>query len=170
MSRIWAMAALLLLVGPFLTVPEDLFGPDASGLASLSMQGLSMHGLAAQTEPELQLSARRLAQAWAGGADGAVVSQLAPARVSLHLEGSVSATLPTRQATAALRSYLRGHHPGEVVVARIALVEGSGDRGFAEFHWTTQRAGTSQSLKRTIFLGFRQEGGSWAVDDVRVIP
>lgn len=159
-------AVLLLLLGPFLPVPGVPAGVgDFPRIASSAF-----FGLAAQSEPQLQASARELAQAWAGGAEGVVVSHLAPARVSLHLEGSVSATLPTRQATAALRSYLRGHHPGEVVVARIARVEGSGDRGFAELHWTTQRAGTSQNLKRTIFLGFRQEGGSWAVDDVRVIP
>lgn len=127
-------------------------------------------GLAAQDQAQLQTVARQIAAAWAGGAAQGVTSRLAADGVSLHLEGTVSGTLPTRNATAALRDYLRGHQPGEASINRISTLEGSGDRGFVELRWTTRRAGTSQTLRRTVFLGLREEGGGWVVDQIRVLP
>jgi hypothetical protein len=137
-------------------------------LASILL--LAAGSLDAQDSTRLMSEARQIAGAWAGGADRSVTSRLAPDRVSLHLEGTVSASLPTRHATAALREYLRGHQPGEATIARVTLVEGSGERGFVELQWTTRRAGTSQTLRRTVFLGLRQEQGRWLLDEIRVMP
>jgi len=126
--------------------------------------------LAAQDTGQLTVTVQSLARSWAGGSDRGVVGHLAHGRVSLHLEGGVSAALPTRQAVAVIRDYLRSYDAGEVEVARVALVEGSGERGFAEFRWSARRSGTSQTLVRTVFLGFRYEDGGWTVDEVRVLP
>lgn len=132
--------------------------------------GVGGAGLGAQDESQLVTAARQIAGAWAGGSAQGVTSRLVGDRVSLHLEGTVSGTLPTRNATAALRDYLRNHQPGEATIARVTMVDGSGDRGFVELRWVTRRTGTSQTLQRTVFLGLRQEGGRWMVDEVRVLP
>lgn len=126
--------------------------------------------LAAQSSDPMQQAAQTVARAWAAGGDRTVISHLADGRISLHLEGSVSAALPTRQAGVVLRDYLRSYESGEVEMGRVALVEGSAERGFAEVQWSARRVGTSQTLVRTIFLGLREESGSWLVDEVRVLP
>jgi hypothetical protein len=125
--------------------------------------------LAAQNPERLQSTARSLARSWAEGSDRAVAAHLASGRVSLHLEGGVSASLPTRQAVAVIRDFLRSYDAGRVELARVALVEGSRDRGFAELHWTARRSGTSQTLAHTVFIGFRYQGEAWTVDEVRVL-
>lgn len=139
-------------------------------LGAVAILVLAAPTIAAQDSGQLLQAARQLAGAWAGGADRNVVSRLVPDRVSVHLEGVVSANLPTRHAGAAVREYLRGHQPGEATIARVSLVDGSGDRGFVELEWKTRRAGTSQTLERTVFLGLRQGGGRWMVDEIRVLP
>jgi hypothetical protein len=131
---------------------------------------LGVMGAEAQSSDPMQQAAAEVARAWASGGDRAVVAHLAGGRISLHLEGNVSAALPTRQAGVVLRDYLRGYESGEVEMGRVALVEGSSERGFAEIQWSARRVGTSQTLVRTIFLGLREESGSWLVDEVRVLP
>jgi hypothetical protein len=151
----------LMLAGPAL-------GPPGEGRAG-SQGPWTGWALSAQNQGELTVLAAGVARAWAGGSDQAVVQLLVQGQVRLHLDGGVSATLPTRQASAALRDYLRRYQAGQVEVARVSLVEGAGERGFIELRWTAQRAGTSQPLRRTVFLGLRHDGRSWGVDEVRVM-
>lgn len=131
---------------------------------------LTVPALGAQQPDQLLRAAQQLAGAWAGGVDQSVVARLAPDGVSLHLEGVVSAKLPARHARAAVREYLRAHQPGEASIARVSLVDGSGERGFVELAWITRKAGTSQTLRRTVFMGLRRGDTRWMVDEIRVLP
>ena len=159
------MLLALLLAGPALDVPGH--ASDRVTGAAAAVLGGPLHG---QQGEQLLVIARQLAGSWASTSDRGVTSRLASGRVSLHLEGRFSANIPTRQAVVVLRDYLRAYDSGEVELARVALVEGSSDRGFAEFHWVARRAGTSQTLRHTVFLGLQQESGRWAVTEVRVLP
>lgn len=174
-----SLVLLLLAVGPAWSVGGAPWGEDGRSehpsaldrVVRLFMPVAPSRGtLAAQDPGRLASTARVLARSWAGGSDRAVARHLAQGRINLHLEGGVSASLPTRQAVAVIRDYLRGYDAGEVELARVALVEGSRDRGFAELRWSARRSGTSQTLVRTVFLGFRYDGGDWTVDEVRVLP
>ncbi len=156
----------LLLAGPALDLPGHGAEGPAGGVVAVVFGG-ALHG---QQGEQLLITARQLAGSWASASDRGVTSRLASGRVSLHLEGRFSANIPTRQAVAVLRDYLRAYDRGEVELARVALVEGSSDRGFAEFHWVARRAGTSQTLRHTVFLGLQQESGRWMVTEVRVLP
>lgn len=157
-ARSTGLLVALLLGGPAL--------PPGAGI----LPAVPIPVLAAQEQEELRAAARGLAGAWADGSDEGVSGRFVGGQVRLRLEANVVATLPKRQATAVLRDYLRGYEPGEAEVVRAALVDGSADRGFAELRWTARRAGTSQRLERTLFFGFRHEGGRWALDEVRVMP
>lgn len=159
------MLLALLLAGPALELPGHASDRVAGG-AALVLGG-ALHG---QEGEQLLVIARQLAGSWASASDRGVASRLASGRVSLHLEGRFSANIPTRQAVAVLRDYLRAYDSGEVELARVALVEGSTDRGFTEFHWVARRAGTSQTLRRTVFLGLQQDSGTWVITEVRVLP
>ncbi|MEX0856076.1 MAG: hypothetical protein WD056_00775 [Gemmatimonadota bacterium] len=94
---------------------------------------------------------------------------LAIGGIRLHIEDTGHAGLSSRQAVAAIREFLRGYDGGGVVVLRAALVEGSPSRGFAELRWSARMAGTSQEIRRTLFLGLYQESGDWRVDEVRLL-
>ncbi len=139
-------------------------------LAFLLLPVLPTQSLHAQSAPELSSAARELALAWAGQGDRSVSSHLTNGQVILHLEGNVAAALPNRQAATVLREYLRVYDRAEVELVRAALVEGSRDRGFAEIRWSARRAGTSQPISRTVFLGLRQEADRWTIEEVRVLP
>ncbi|TVR62089.1 MAG: hypothetical protein EA422_11825 [Gemmatimonadales bacterium] len=127
-------------------------------------------GLQAQGHDALVATAQQVGRAWTGGNERAVASHLASRRISLYLEGSQPGGLPPRQAAVVLRDYLRGYEGSRVELGRVALVAGSDERGFAEFHWSAHRVGTSQRLRRTLFLGFTYDSGRWLVEEVRVLP
>jgi|GEM_PF-1740666 len=160
------VALAVLLAGPGLGLPGQAHdGPMRGSVAALL--GGALHG---QEGEQLLVIARELAGSWASGSERGVTARLVSGRVSLHLEGKVTVNIPTRQAVAVLRDYLRAYDSGAVELARVALVEGSSDRGFAEFHWVARRSGTSQALNRTVFLGLQRESGQWMVSEVRVFP
>lgn len=156
---------------PLLTVPLLL---PLLLLAAPTWGGLMGAGagtsLEAQEHDALVAAAQQVGRAWTGGNERAVGGYLASRRVSLYLEGSQPGGLPTRQAAAVLREYLRAYEGCRIELGRVALVADSNERGFAEFHWATHRVGTSQVLRRTLFLGFSYESGRWLVDEVRVLP
>jgi len=126
--------------------------------------------LHAQGHDALVATAQQVGRAWTGGNERAVASHLVSRRVSLYLEGSQPGGLPPRQAAVVLRDYLRAYEGSRVELGRVALVAGSDERGFAEFHWSAHRVGTSQQLRRTLFLGFTYDSGQWLVEEVRVLP
>jgi len=94
---------------------------------------------------------------------------LASSGIRLQLDGTAHTGLSSRQALASLRDFLRGFQESEAYVTRAAPVAGSGERGFAEITWTARIAGTSQEIRRTLFLGFYREQGEWRVDEVRLM-
>lgn len=159
MNRRLLLVPLLLLLAP---AWGDM--PGGSGWTG------SATGLQAQGHDALVATAQQVGRAWTGGNERAVAGHLASRRVALYLEGSQPGGLPTRQAAVVLRDYLRGYEGCRVELGRVALVAGSDERGFAEFHWSTHRVGTSQLLRRTLFLGFSYESGRWLVEEVRVLP
>lgn len=89
--------------------------------------------------------------------------------IRLHLDGDGYAGLSARQAVASIREFLHGFDPGETVVTKVAPIDGSSDRGFAEAHWSARMSGTSQEIRRTLFLGLRREEGEWKIDEVRFL-
>jgi len=89
--------------------------------------------------------------------------------IRLHLDEVGHAGLSGRQAVASIREFLRGFEEGTAVVTRAAPVEGSSTRGFAEVLWSAKVTGTSNQVRRTLFLGLSRSNGEWRVDEVRFL-
>ncbi len=128
-------------------------------------------GVAAQDSARDRLvsTVGSLAQAWAVGAEAVVVTHLRSERIALSLEGEAAASLPLRHATVAVREYMRGFEQGEARVVRAELAGDGGGSGFAELRWSARRVGTGQRLEYTVFLGMRQDGAGWMVEEIRVM-
>lgn len=90
--------------------------------------------------------------------------------IRLQLGDDGHSGLSARQATATLRDFLRGYEVGRAVVLRAAPVQGTATRGFAELVWSTRAGGTTQELRRSLFVGLANESGGWLVDEVRILP
>ncbi len=120
-------------------------------------------------QPALQQAAQAFARAWGAGSADQLAGLLAPSGIRLQLDGGSHGALSSRQALAALREFLRGFQGGTASVARAAPVDGSPDRGFAEIQWSARVAGTSEVLRRNVFVGMRLESQGWRVDEVRLL-
>lgn len=144
--------------------PADSQGPVRGWLA--------MGGLDAQMTSDLGLeaAARTFAAAWASGDASAVAGHLAPNGIRLHLEGTPRSALPPRQVSAAIRDFLRGYVDGRAQVTRVTPVAGSPDRGAAEIRWIARVAGTSEPVRRSLFVGLVRDGVRWRVDELRLLP
>lgn len=153
------LTALLVPWGPAAAVP-----PGAEGAAAV------VDTVPAAQDP-LERAALAFARAWAEGAGAGKGPLMVDEGVRLQLEGASHRRLSSRQASAALRDFLRHYEEGEVTVVRAAPVAGSADRGFAEIRWTARVRGTAHRVNRTIFVGFvRVEPDRWMADEVRVLP
>ncbi len=142
----------LLLPGIVLAAPSPALAQGGSGQA------------------ELEQVAGRFATAWARGNAEAAVGLLSSGGIRLRLEGAERSALPTRQASAVVRDFLKGYDPGEARLVRAAPVAGNPGRGFAEIRWQTRVAGTSHPVAHVVFLGLVREGNGWRVDELRLLP
>jgi len=151
--------ALACLLGMFL-MPESLAGTTSDPLA-----GDTIHAAGNALE-EVSLA---FARALASGSGDRMANVLASTGIRLHLGDQGHVGLSARQAVATIREFLREYEEGQAVVTRAAPIEGSPDRGFAEVLWSGRVAGTSQGVRRTLFVGLIRDAGQWRVDEVRFL-
>lgn len=145
-------------------------GWGMSPASAAAQAPVSLHAHAGpEAQQPLQQAAQAFARAWGAGSADQLAAFLSPSGVRLQLDGTSHGALSTRQALAALRDFHRGYQGGSASVARAAPVDGSPDRGFAEIQWTARMAGTSEVLRRNVFVGMRLENQGWRVDEVRLL-
>ncbi|MSR22931.1 MAG: hypothetical protein EXR92_05210 [Gemmatimonadetes bacterium] len=118
----------------------------------------------------LEAAALAFAQALFDASGGGMTAILAPAGIRLQLGGAAHVGLSSRQTVASLRDFLREYEGVRTAVTQAGLVAGSSDRGFAEIHWSARVAGTSEAIRRTLFVGLVGGDGGWRVDEVRFLP
>jgi len=143
-----------------LLMPESLAGAPNDPLA-----GDTIHAAGNALE-EISLA---FAGALASGSGERLATVFASGGIRLHLGDQGHVGLSSRQAVAAIREFLRGYEGGRAVVTRAAPIEGSPDRGFAEVLWSGRVSGTSQGVRRTLFVGLIRDAGQWRVDEVRFL-
>ena len=151
--------ALAFLLG-LLLMPDSLSGASNDPLA-----GDTIHA----AESALQEVSLAFAGALASGSGDRMADVLASRGIRLHLGDQGHVGLSARQAVATIREFLREYEQGQAVVTRAAPIEGSPDRGFAEVLWSGRVAGTSHSVRRTLFVGLIRDAGQWRVDEVRFL-
>ena len=163
MSPAFALAAVLTLsfsgAGVAATSEEPALVHGAPGADTIQVAGNPMEAAALQ-----------FARAWAGGSSGAVAGVLTPRGVRLQLDEASHTGLSSRQASAAIREFLRSFDEVEAALMRATLVADATDRGSAVIQWSARMAGTSQRVDRILFLGLvRVEPDRWQVDEVRLV-
>jgi hypothetical protein len=132
-------------------------------LAAASLAGAAP-ALAQGTLPE---AAERARQAWLAHNPQALVGQ-SPSLV-LQIPGAdPSSPLGRAQAIELLRRYLRPVEERGLDVTVIREVEPG--KGFVELTRRYVVAGTTELRRETLFLGFRQQGGRWALAELRSAP
>jgi hypothetical protein len=148
-------------------------GPRSFAIFAALLGGIASLGLLipapALAQDSIEGAARAFAGAWASGSVERITPLLSGSGIRLQLDGGPHGPLSPRQASVALRDFLRGYQGGGAVVTRAAPVDGSRDRGFAEIRWISRVAGTSQELRRDVFLGMKFEDDRWRVDEVRLL-
>lgn len=157
--RIFRPTLFLILAGAVLVEPAIANEPGGSTLGS------------SVNQVEIELRVRSFALDWGGqGTADQVLRHLSTSGVRLGLDGMERAAVPARQAAIALRDLRRAYETARAEVVRAAPVAGSPGRGFAELRWTTQTAGTAQSVVRSVYVGLVLEGGTWRIDEIRILP
>jgi len=112
-------------------------------------------------------AAERAKQAWLAHDPQALVGQ-SPSLV-LQIPGAdPSSALGRAQAVELLRRYFRPVEEKGLDVAVIREVEPG--RGFVELARRYVVAGTTEMRHETLFLGFRQDAGRWALVELRSAP
>lgn len=118
----------------------------------------------------LESAAVAFARALSNPSGDVLAALLVPSGIRLQLGGTDHGGLSARQASASLREFLHQYEAGSAVVGRAVPVDGSPVGGFAEVLWSGRMPGTSQAIRRTLFVGFVMQGETWRVDEVRLLP
>jgi len=71
---------------------------------------------------------------------------------------------------AALDDLLNRNSSVSCTVVRVTLASGASDRGSAELAWESMAPGTSEVIRRTVFVGFDWEGDRWRIYEIRILP
>ncbi len=155
------MSAAWLVLG-LMAAPGSTCCPEPQALEPVSV---------AQTQVQaLEGTAREVARYWARGEMGHLGRLISSDGVVLHLDrGGGNTPLPARRALAALRDFLRGYETARVRVSRAVETGGSPPQGFAELEWSAVPAGTSESVRMGVFVGFVEESEGWRVSEIRVL-
>lgn len=119
---------------------------------------------------ELEAISLRFAQAVRTGSATEIQAFLAQGGIRLQLDGPAHTGISSRQAVASLREFLRGFDQTRTILSRASPVDGSPNRGFAEVLWSGRAAGTSDEVRRTLFIGLVRDAVDWRVDEVRMLP
>jgi hypothetical protein len=115
----------------------------------------------------LREAAEQARQAWLAHDPQALVGQ--STTLALQIPGAdPSSPLGRAQAVELLRRYLRPTEELGLDVAVVREVEPS--RGFVELARRFVVAGTDETRRETLFLGFRERGGRWVLADLRIAP
>lgn len=117
----------------------------------------------------LEEAARDFSRLWEAGTVGEIGKIMVPGGIRFHLQDQAHASLPPRQAVAALKDFLNRHRGLELAVARVSEAGGEPPRGFAELVWRAVAAGTSEPIRYVVYIGFVLDQGSWRVFEVRVM-
>jgi hypothetical protein len=139
------------------------------GILLLAFADLGAQERAELPDSPLTHAALDFAAHWAGGNSDSLSGHLAASGIRLHLEGPARSAIPARQATAAIREFLRNFEDGEATVVRAAEVGDQEDRGFAEFHWKARVSGTSHRVEHTLFLSMIRVEDRWRVEELRLV-
>jgi hypothetical protein len=121
----------------------------------------------AAAQGTLPEAAERAKQAWLAHDPQALVGQ--SASLVLQIPGAdPSSPLGRAQAIELLRRYLRPVEERGLDVTVIREVEPG--KGFVELTRRYVVAGTTELRRETLFLGFRLQGGRWALAELRSAP
>ena len=122
---------------------------------------------AAAAQGTLPQAAERAKQAWLAHDPQALVGQ--SSNLVLQIPGAdPSSPLGRAQAVELLRRYLRPVEERGLDVTMIREVEPG--KGFVELTRRYVVAGTTELRRETLFLGFRLQGGRWALAELRSAP
>lgn len=152
-----ALAATLLLALP------------ALGRLSAPLRAQGAPSTQARTEV-LRGSAAEVANHWARGSASGLSSLLSPGGIGFYTPTEGQAALDPRKALAALDDLLNRNASVSCTVARVTLASGASDRGSAELVWESMAPGTSEVIRRTVFVGFNWEGDRWRIYEIRILP
>jgi hypothetical protein len=121
----------------------------------------------AAAQATLREAAERAKQAWLAHDPQALVGQ--SSNLVLQIPGAdPSSPLGRAQAVELLRRYLRPVEERGLDVTAIRDVEPG--KGFVELTRRYVVAGTTELRRETLFLGFRLQGGRWALAELRSAP
>jgi len=121
----------------------------------------------AAAQGTLPEAAERAKQAWLAHDPQALVGQ--SSNLVLQIPGAdPSSPLGRAQAVELLRRYLRPVEERGLDVTVIREVEPG--KGFVELTRRYVVAGTTELRRETLFLGFRLQGGRWALAELRSAP
>jgi hypothetical protein len=118
----------------------------------------------------LEQAAGRFAAQWAAGDVSRLQSGFSQNGLRLQWEARPLGALGPPRAGASIRGYLENREATSASVSRVSEVGGVPPRGFAEIRWESRIRGMSEIIVRTVFVAFVNEGGTWRVDEVRVLP
>jgi hypothetical protein len=123
--------------------------------------------LPAAAQSALPEAAERAKQAWLAHDPQALVGQ--SSNLVLQIPGAdPSSPLGRAQAIELLRRYLRPVEERGLDVTVIRVVEPG--KGFVELARRYVVTGTTELRRETLFLGFRLQGGRWALAELRSAP
>lgn len=146
--------------GPATTGPSELH-PAAVGSFPATA--------AVPVQDALQASARRVADLWERGDAQGLGEMLRPGGVALDLGERSHASLPVRQAVAAIRDLLGQHASRSVSLDRVSDMAGTPPRAYVELGWETVPEGTSEVIRHTVFVGLERTDGRWWITEIRVL-
>ncbi|MFP3949062.1 MAG: hypothetical protein ACLFWG_10060 [Longimicrobiales bacterium] len=118
----------------------------------------------------LRASAGRVAGHWARGDATGMAELLSPRGIGFHTATEGQAALDPRKALAALDDLFDRRPSVGSTVVRVSLASGASDRGSAELAWDALAQGTSEVIRRTVFLGFSWSDAGWRIYEIRILP
>lgn len=145
-------------------------------LSGLPLAGVATGTVEAQSTPSpseraraLRASADRVAGHWARGDVSGLANLLSPRGIGFHTATEGQATLDPRKALAALEDLLDRRPSVSCSVVRVTLASGASDRGSAELSWEATAPGTSEVIRRTVFVGFSWDDARWRIYEIRIL-
>ncbi len=138
----------------------------AAALAAALLLAARPGPLAGQSMDSLLAAAQRAARAWERSDFAGVVGR---GEVSLQLPGGTrSAPLRPVQAVELLRSYTA--RAEEVSVEVMVAREVDGGRAYVEMERVYAVRGSPARRSQPVYLGFRRDGASYHVAEIRILP
>lgn len=167
MSRRIHFGAVVMMVLLALPAWSASFGPMSLLSGELRAQGTPSSG---QRSGSLRSSANDVATQWARGSASGLSDLLSPRGIGFYTPTEGQAALDPRKAVAALEDLLNRNSSVSCTVVRVTLASGASDRGSAELAWEAMAPGTSEVIRRTVFVGFTWEENRWRIYEIRILP